>query len=360
MVQEEFCCPTFNLPEKGVHSWQAPSNIALIKYWGKYGLQLPKNASLSFTLSACQTQTKVIYTKQKQADKFSFKVFLEGEHAPSFEPKIATFLDRIEAYLPFLRNYHFDIYTQNTFPHSSGIASSASGLAALACCLLSIEKEHNPELTEEKFAKKASFLARLGSGSAARSITGPLMLWGEHQGTEKSSQLFAIPYEEPIDTIFRDFQDTILLVDRGKKEVSSTLGHNLMLNHPYAENRFQQAQHQLSQLKKVLKEGDLKNFTKIVEMEALALHAMMMTSDPYFILMKPNTLEIIQRIWAYREANDSGVCFTLDAGANVHLLYPKKEKKKILDFVKNQLVAFCEKGQYICDEVGLGASVIES
>jgi diphosphomevalonate decarboxylase len=92
-----------------------------------------------------------------------------------------------------------------------------------------------------------------------------------------------------------------------------------------------------------------------VESEALTLHAMMMSSNPYFILMKPNTLEIINRIWSFREETGLPVCFTLDAGANVHVLYPEKNKTEILEFIKNELVAYCEKEQYLCDEVGKGA-----
>src|SRR6185437_12238620 len=86
--------------------------------------------------------------------------------------------------------------------------------------------------------------------------------------------------------------------------------------------RFAQAHQNLSAIKKVLENGDLEEFIKITESEALTLHSMMMTSMPYFILMKPNTLEIINRIWKFRETTNVPVCFTLDAGANVHVLYP--------------------------------------
>ena len=85
------------------------------------------------------------------------------------------------------------------------------------------------------------------------------------------------------------------------------------------------------------------------------IHAMMMTSHPYFILMKPNTLEIINHIWAYREETGSKVCFTLDAGANVHVLYPLGEKKQVQSFIAEKLSKFCQNGQYIHDFTGLGA-----
>jgi len=145
------------------------------------------------------------------------------------------------------------------------------------------------------------------------------------------------------------------LVDKGEKQVSSTLGHNLMHGHPYAENRFQQAEENISKMKAILKSGDLKAFVNLVESEALTLHAMMMTSNPYFILMKPNTLKIINKIWEYRAETNSNVCFTLDAGANVHLLFPTSEKETIAKFVDIELKQFCQNNQYINDGVGKGA-----
>src|SRR5690606_38188372 len=108
-------------------------------------------------------------------------------------------------------------------------------------------------------------------------------------------------------------------------------------------------------LKDVLINGDVEAFIKIGESEALTLHSMMMTSMPYFILMKPNTLEIINRIWKFRKETNIQVCFTLDAGANVHVLYPENDKAKVLEFIKNELVAYCQNSQYICDEIGNGA-----
>src|SRR5690554_1302680 len=195
MVEQRFIPAKYSksLPS-GTASWLSPSNIALVKYWGKYGEQLPKNTSLSFTLSNCKTTTTLHYTKKEEGD-FSFIIRLDGKDQPDFRPKIETFFKRIEVYLPFLRSYDFVIETSNSFPHSSGIASSASGMSALALCLLSIERELNPEMTDADFNEKASFLSRLGSGSASRSIEGPLVVWGEHTAIPGSSNLFATAYE---------------------------------------------------------------------------------------------------------------------------------------------------------------------
>ncbi|MCM4159498.1 diphosphomevalonate decarboxylase [Antarcticibacterium flavum] len=340
----------------GSVTWISPSNIALVKYWGKKKDQIPANPSISFTLNNCKTTTTLEFSKKKAAgDITDFDLYFEGSSKPEFKPKINSFFARIEKYCPYIKDYKFTISTENSFPHSSGIASSASGMSALALCIMSLEKELNPAIDEEFFNKKASFLARLGSGSACRSIEGPLIIWGKHVKTENSSDLYGSKYPYEVNDIFKNYQDTILLVDKGTKQVSSSIGHNLMHGHPFAEARFQQAHSNLEKLREIFKSGDLKAFIKIVESEALTLHAMMMSSNPYFILMKPNTLEIINRIWSFREETGLPVCFTLDAGANVHVLYPEKNKSEILEFIKNELVAYCEKEQYLCDEVGKGA-----
>ena len=254
-----------------------------------------------------------------------------------------------------MKEFHFTIDTKNTFPHSSGIASSASGMAALAMNFMQIEKTLHPEMTDEFFYKKASFLARLGSGSACRSIKGNIVVWGNHKEIEGSSDLFGVAFRNTVHDNFKEYQDTILLVDKGEKQVSSTVGHDLMHHHPFAERRFLQAHENLSSLISIFKTGNLDEFIKIVESEALTLHAMMMTSMPYFILMKPNTLEIINAIWTFRSETKIPVCFTLDAGANVHVLYPKNTKMDVLEFIKDKLVGFCQNGHYICDEIGEGS-----
>ena len=139
MIQEEYTAEaTLTVPESGTVAWESPSNIALVKYWGKKPVQLPANASISFTLNNCYTATKLSFSK---ADRRSVKVFVGGQEQPSFLKKIETFFERIENYCPYVNHYAFKTETENTFPHSSGIASSASGFSALALCVLSIERK---------------------------------------------------------------------------------------------------------------------------------------------------------------------------------------------------------------------------
>lgn len=369
MTEQQFIPKAYlNTVEKGKVTWESPSNIALVKYWGKKKNQIPENPSISFTLNNCKTITTLSYSRKTEISNFEFDVYLDGEKKDDFKPKIETFFNRVEAYLPFLKQFKFKIDTKNTFPHSSGIASSASGMSALALCLMSVEKQLSSNatlnavetsLSDNYFNQKASFLARLGSGSACRSIEGDLIVWGKTSSVKGSTDLFGVKYPYKIHKNFKEFQDTILLVDKGEKQVSSTVGHNLMHNHPYANNRFQQAHNNLEKLKPILDSGDLDSFIALIESEALTLHAMMMTSMPYFILMKPNTMEIINKIWKFRHETGLHISFTLDAGANVHVLYPKNEMTQILEFIKNELVAYCQNGHYICDQIGFGANQIE-
>ena len=354
--QKDFIATHFSKNiDSGSFTFSAPSNIALVKYWGKKANQIPANPSVSFTLNNCKTITKLSFSKKENQDNFSFDLLFEGKPKEDFKPKIQKFFERIEQYCPYLKQYHFTIDTENTFPHSSGIASSASGMAALSMNIMALERELNPETSNDYFYKKASFLARLGSGSACRSIKGSVVCWGNHDEISGSSDLFGVEFPNLIHENFKNYQDTILLVDKGEKQVSSTVGHDLMYNHPFAERRFEQAHENLSKMKTVLENGNLDEFIAIVESEALTLHAMMMTSMPYFILMKPNTLEIINKIWKFRSQTKIPVCFTLDAGANVHVLYPENVVNEVLQFIKDELVGYCQNGQYICDEIGKGS-----
>ena len=344
------------LPTNGKTTWASPSNIALVKYWGKYGDQFPQNPSLSFTLSKCVTTTSVVFKpREDKSDNFSFSFLFEGKEEAAFHPKIETFFHRIAHYCPYITQHHLEINSSNSFPHSSGIASSASSMSALALAVVSMEQALNPEISPVHFNQKASFLARLGSGSAARSIVGPIMSWGETPAIKGSSQAFGTQLTKKIHPIFETFQDTILIIDKGQKKVSSTLGHQLMENHPYASTRFAQAHEHIAKLVNILSSGEMDDFIALVELEALTLHALMMASNPYFVLMQPNTLAVLNKVWAFRQDTKVPLSFTLDAGANVHLLYPKENKATVMEFIKTELASYCQDEQYIEDQVGTGA-----
>ncbi|MDR9398784.1 MAG: diphosphomevalonate decarboxylase [Salibacter sp.] len=340
--------------EKAEYTWQSPSNIALVKYWGKKGDQLPANASLSFTLSQCVTTTTVKFEK-RDTDRQNLQLFLDGKEQKAFGQKAFSFLDKIRGFQPFLQDYHIQIHTKNSFPHSSGIASSASGMSALALCCMSLEKELNGNVNSDFFYEKASFLARIGSGSASRSVYPKFAMWGQHHEYANGSDLYAIQVpEKEVHKDFHTFRDTILLIDQGKKSVSSTAGHSLLDKHPFRDERFRTANNNITELKHILEKGDIEAFGNLVEQEALMLHALMMSGPESFILMKPNTLAVIEKVRNWRTETGTPLFFTLDAGANVHLLYPESAEPKVLEFIQNELIVYCEDKNYICDNVGEG------
>jgi diphosphomevalonate decarboxylase len=344
----------------GSVSWRSPSNLAIIKYWGKHGVQLPGNASVSFTLSEAVTETSVTYRiNAGGSDHPDLKFSFEGKPQPAFESRIKKFLDSItDAYFPMLTSLSLDIDSRNSFPHSSGIASSASAMSALALCLTDIEYQAKGMTADEAFYRKASEISRLGSGSACRSIYPYMALWGVHPDITGSSNQYAIPYEAEIHEVFKGFHDDILIISSTEKSVSSSAGHQLMNGNIYADTRYRQAGERMSALKNILKAGDVSAFGKIAEDEALTLHALMMCSDPSYILMEENTLTAIRAIRAFRQDTGINVYFSLDAGPNIHLLYPDSDAHKLSLFINDILRPLCHNGRIIHDKAGKGPEKI--
>jgi diphosphomevalonate decarboxylase len=336
-------------------TWKSPSNIALVKYWGKHDRQLPNNPSISFTLDKAHTLTTIEASEKEANGEISLDFFFEGKEEPQFGDRIKKFLKSIVGELPVLKKYHLNIDSSNSFPHSTGIASSASAMSALALGLVEMESElGKKDMNDASFRQRASYFARLASGSACRSIYPSLAIWGNTKAVSESSEMYAVPASLEVHPMFESYHDDILIVSSAKKSVSSTAGHQLMDNNRFAEQRYRQAEQNLEALYLAMKLGDVERFNEIVEEEALTLHALMMTSSPSFILMRPNTLEIIERIRAFRNEHNIPVCFTLDAGPNIHLLYPAEFKQEVKPWIQSELKAFCEEGNILEDQVGSG------
>lgn len=344
-------------PEPGSITWRSPSNIAIIKYWGKHGVQLPRNPSLSLTLAASCTDTQLEYAFKDEADSGQIDLdfyFHQKEHE-TFKARTTAFLESIAPVYPFLKQLKLTVHTGNSFPHSAGIASSASAMAALALCLCSLEDKLFGTLQDPaEFDRKASYLARLGSGSACRSIFPYAAVWGETALVPGSSDEFAVPAGDLIHEQFRDFHDDILIVSTGEKAVSSRAGHALMDDNPYAGPRYAQARQRLDTLFGAMRAGDLETFGNIAENEALTLHALMMSSNPSYLLMQPDSLAIIEKVREYRAETGHPVYFTLDAGPNVHLLYPGGIIHEVRKFIEDELAEHCENGYVQQDWVGEG------
>lgn len=342
--------------EPGSISWKSPSNLAIVKYWGKHGDQLPKNPSISLTLENAFTQTTLEYgPKSGTGQDISLEFLFHDESRPDFAEKLVKLLERLTPIFPFLRQLDLRISSENSFPHSAGIASSASSMSALALCLCSMEDALFETLQDdEEFEQKASFVARLGSGSACRSIYPYMSMWGRHNAYEKSSDLYAIPMADDIHPIYKTLHDDILIVSQQEKSVSSRKGHAQMEQHPFAEARFAQARQNTHFLMDAIRTGDLETFGRIAESEALTLHALMMASTPGFFLIHPNTLTMIELIRAYRADTGHPVFFSLDAGPNIHLLYPESVIPEVRLFLESELVPLCEDGYWLPDWAGEG------
>lgn len=330
---------------------RSPSNIAIVKYWGKHGNQLPNNPSISFTLTNCFTETKITYNKDivtTPEHNVDIDFYFEGKDNPAFKTKIEKYLRDNEEHFSFLKGLHLTIESYNSFPHSSGIASSASSMSALILCLLSIKYGDN-----EIDYQEASLLARLASGSAARSVFPTMALWGKTPSLSNSSDEYAIPIGDLIDPIFRTYHDSIMIVSSKEKSVSSRAGHSFMNNHPMAESRYATARKNTENLLSILKEGDLEGFINIAESEANQLHDLMATSTPSYTLKEPNTTRIIEEILNFRKETQLPVCYTLDAGPNVHLLYPDYCYEKVHVFINDVLKGYCFDNKYIDDKVSI-------
>ncbi len=346
--------PAFDPPCQNHVTWSAPSNIALIKYWGKSGDQLPGNPSLSMTLDRTMTTTSVYYRILPGAG-FSWHFYFDGRVERSFEKKLEIYLTKVRGLLPWMEHAEITINTCNSFPHSSGLASSASAMAALSLSLLSIEEEINlKKMPENEFRRKASVLARLGSGSASRSVYGGYVVWGRTGKISDSSDEYAVSLNEGLHPFFKNIHDAILIVNSKRKPVSSSEGHALMKHHPFADPRYRQAKVNMENMIEILRKGDQDKFIALTEAEALTLHALMMSSNPGYILLEPETLEIIRKVRQYREQTGRFIAFTLDAGPNVHVLYHDSDKHETEEFIGRELMKYCENQMFIPDRIGSG------
>ncbi len=336
--------------KQGQVSFTSPSNIAIVKYWGKTEVQIPVNPSVSFSLKHSITETQIAYRYNPEQSSLNFELLFEGKENKRFENKLVTFFNRIHETFPWLVKFHLNITSKNTFPHSSGIASSASSYGALALCL---GKIHSQITGTTLSIETISYIARLGSGSASRSVLGGWNTWGKSKLTN-SNNTYAINLDKQIHASFKNIQDTILIVSGDEKPISSTHGHKLMENHPYKTGRIAQANDNTNNLFEILKSGNWDKFISLAESEALSLHGLMMSSSPSYTLLSPSSLHIIQLIWAFREKNDIPVCFTIDAGPNIHVLYPAANKIQVREFILSNLIQHCAQHKYINDELGNG------
>lgn len=334
---------------QGTIGYSSPSNIALVKYWGKHGFQVPMNPSLSMTLENCRSNTRVHYHTGVEQGGLE-QVLFNGQESSDLQSKLGSWLEHISVFLPWLPTTRLRVETVNNFPHAAGIASSASGMSALAMCIAGIAR-HLGQLPESHPWAFTGHMARLGSGSACRSLQGPYMLWGQTHALENASDEYAVVVDQ-VHPLFQHLHDTIIVVDQQPKAVSSRAGHGLMDMHPYRSARISQAHYNLDRLLQAMYSGDWPVFESVVENEALSLHALMMSSEQGPLLWKGSTVEWMHYLRAIRRELQIPMAFTLDAGANLHLLYPDEARHQVLDLLQNAPLAALD---FIHDHTGMGA-----
>jgi len=281
----------------------APANIALIKYWGKKDarLRLPANNSISINLSDITTTTAVEFLNELSDDMIS----IDNETVTGDEKtRISAHLDRIRR----MAGIHLraKVESKNNFPKGTGLASSASGFAALS---LAASTSAGLTLSE----KELSILARLGSGSACRSIPSGIVEWkaGTSDNSSYAYSLFPANYW--------NIRDVIAIVGDELKKVSSTEGHAAVKSSPLYKVRIREMPQKLRQIKAAIRNRDFSEFGEICEAEALNMHAVMMTSKPALIYWMPTTLRVMHQIIDWRSSGLESY-FTIDAGPNVHAL----------------------------------------
>ena len=283
----------------------ANANIAFIKYWGNRDetLRIPSNSSLSMNLDGLVTRTTVSFLPDLPADVLE----LNGKPAePPAQARVSGFLDHVRTLAG--SSLFARVTSQNNFPTGAGIASSAAAFAALS---LAAARAIGLELSE----KDLSRLARLGSGSACRSVPGGFVEWNAGTGDEDSYAVSIAPPQH------WDLVDCIAVVASGHKTVGSTEGHALAGTSPLQAARLADAPRRLETARRALLERDFPTFADIVEQDSTLMHAVMMTSTPPLFYWEPPSLNIMKSVQAWRKAG-LPCCFTLDAGANVHVICP--------------------------------------
>ncbi len=297
---------------------KAPANIAFIKYWGRKDdiLRLPANDSISMNLSGVFTLTTVEFSEKFKKDEIQ----LEGkEFSEKERERISDHLDRVRSLAGIKTKAK--VVTENNFPSGIGIASSASGFAALTVAAVSAT---GLRLNE----KQLSIIARQGSGSACRSIPGGFVEWksGYSSNTSYAHTLF------PSD--WWNIVDVLVVVGKVAKKVSSSEGHVLAESSPFYKPRILEMKDKLQRIKKAIAAKDFQTFGEISEREAINMHAVMMTSVPPLFYWLSKTLAIIL---AVKEWRDEGlpVYFTIDAGSSVHLLCREDDEQKVVKHLES-------------------------
>lgn len=291
----------------------AHPNIALIKYWGNedHHLRIPANGSISMNLAGLYTETAVTFDPSLNSDH----VIINGHPVTGpAQHRVSAFLDRVRGMSE--KREFARVASRNNFPMGAGIASSASAFAALS---LAATEAAGLDLSQRDLSR----LARTGSGSACRSVPGGYVEW-QAGDSDESSLAYSIAPPDHWDLV-----DCIAIVSQAHKPVGSTEGHALADTSPLQASRVEDAPRRLAICRRAILECDFEALAEVTELDSNLMHAVMMTSSPVLIYWEPTTLEIIHAVRAWRKAG-TPVCYTIDAGPNVHVLCPADWAQRII------------------------------
>jgi len=291
----------------------SPANIAFIKYWGKKDkkLRLPMNSSVSMNLSNIFTKTTVEFLPNLTRDEI---IFLGEEVMEKEKERVVKHLERIRKRARIKTKAR--VVTKNNFPKATGLASSAAGFAALTLA--------GTVAAGLKLSKKElSVLARLGSGSACRSIPDGFVEWKKGTSSATSCAYTLFPPD------YWDIRDIVVIVGRKKKKVSSSEGHKLAPTSPFFKTRISSMEPKVKTIRRLIKKRRFTDFGELIERETINMHTIMMTSKPPIFYWSSKTLEIMKAIWEWRQKGME-VYFTIDAGPNLHLICQRKDEKRIM------------------------------
>ncbi len=291
---------------------QAHPNIAFIKYWGNRddGLRLPANGSISMNLDGLTTRTSVSFQPSLPFDE----LIINGREVTG--PAV----ERVTSLLDLLREQaglrmQAEVVSENNFPSSAGIASSASAFAALA---LAASAAAGLKLAEPELSR----LARRGSGSACRSVPGGYVEWS--MGTcEADSYAASLAGPE-----HWALTDCIAVVSESHKAIGSTQGHALAATSPLQAARVADAPRRLEICRRAVLDCDLDALAAIVEQDSDMMHAVMMTSNPGLYYWLPATLAATELVRTLRRKG-LPACYTVDAGPNVHAICPSAHAREV-------------------------------
>lgn len=290
----------------------ACANIAFIKYWGNRieTLRLPANPSLSMNLEGITASTSVTFDPSLSGDLFDLNGV--SQSGGSLE-RVSQFLDHIRKIAGITTCAH--VASHNNFPIGAGIASSAAAFAALAVAGSSAA---GLSLNEPQLSR----LARLGSGSAARSVPGGFVEWQSGLDDHDSFAFSIAP------AAYWDLVDCIAVISTGHKAVGSTEGHAAAPTSPLQAARVSDTPRRLALCRKALLERDFPSFAEIVEHDSTVMHAVMMTSRPPLFYWQPASLDLMLRVTGWRREG-LACCYTLDAGPNVHVICLSRDADEI-------------------------------